>query len=246
LLATWVPIALVTLTLAHPVSADAAVLWYNGDSDGSSGALNRTAGSSSEPVFDDFIVPGNVSIWNITAVFSDNAVPVGTNTSGFTSANWSLRAGMSAGNGGTILFSGTGSPASWLATGRTLGASYTEYQVTVSALSNISLPPGTYWLNVQPNLTGSTPAYDSTTSGTNAIGTPAGNNGQAFYYDPGFANYSNTTTYLGSNLHDFSMGVSGQAAVPEPAVWMLLSAVGALHLGKRPRRNTDPLKAGSH
>ena len=52
-------------------------------------------------VYDDFIVPSG-SGWNVTAVFSDNL----PNTR-VTGANWEIRQGVSEGNGGTLIASGT-------------------------------------------------------------------------------------------------------------------------------------------
>jgi hypothetical protein len=89
------------------------------------------------------------------------------------------------------------------------GFGFTEYQIKVNDLS-VHLPQGDYFLNVTPtgDLTGR--SFDSTTSGVNCVGTPCGNNQNAFF-DSNFFGFFFTSTgnpALGQP-YDFSMGVNG-------------------------------------
>src|SRR6266513_2453279 len=123
-----------------------------------------------------------------------------------TGATWEIRQGISEGNGGTLIASGTTVTPVVTATGR--GAfGFSEYMVEVTGL-NVNLPPGTYFLNVTVvgDLTGR--SFDSTTSGTNCVGTPCGNNQNAFFNSNFFgANFTSTANE--GQPTDFSMGVEG-------------------------------------
>src|SRR5262249_18205103 len=113
--------------------------------------------------------------------------------------------------------------------------------------------PGTYWLAVTPHGFGGPQAsLNSITDGLNAIGSPPGDNGNAFLNSP----------LLGADFEalddifffpDFSMGVAGRVVaaqgVPEPASFMLtafglagllVTASGAK--GKRTRIRRDSCK----
>ncbi len=147
--------------------AAATTLWYNGDFNGVDSWTNGTyvAGQPSiiSRVYDDFIVP--VGGWHVTEVWSNNLL-----SGNFTQAEWSIRSGVSAGNGGTLVASGTGSFTP-VATGRS-GFGNNEYTVKVTGL-DIFLAQGTYWLSVAPiNANPSASDVDSitTTSGANAVG----------------------------------------------------------------------------
>src|SRR5438552_15224802 len=69
------------------------------------------------------------------------------------------------------------------------------------------LPAHFYWLNVTPigDLTGR--SFDSTTSGANCVGTPCGNDMNAFFNSNFFgANFTSTANE--GQPSDFSMGVN--------------------------------------
>jgi len=202
-------------------------LWYNGDFDGVNGLSNEINSSISQSnVYDNFNVTGN---WTITSLFSNNLMNFTAST-----AVWEIRTGVSAGNGGTLVASGT-SAATQTATGLS-GFGYEVYKIEVSGL-NINLGPGTYWLTVAPEDAGGGRSFIATTSGANAIGTPAGNDGNAFFNSTFFgANFAPTQNYI-SGSSDFSMGVNG--SVPEPATLALLG-LGIAGMAYHRRR---PLKA---
>jgi hypothetical protein len=180
------------------------VLWYNGDFDGVDGLTNEqdTFASGYSHIFDDFNVPDGPG-WDVASVFSDNLLS--TTVIG---ASWEIHQGVSAGNGGTIIASGMTSTPTVTATGRS-GFGFTEYMVEVDGLS-VHLDPGTYWLNVTPigNLDGNR-SFDSTTSGANCVGTPCGDDDNAFLDSTLFGAVFEPVADFGSQFHDFSMGIKG-------------------------------------
>src|SRR5207247_7185106 len=90
--------------------------------------------------------------------------------------------------------------------------SFDEYMVEVTGL-NFSLSPGTYWLNVTPIGDLSGRFFDTTTSGVNCVGTPCGNNQNAFFNSNFFgANFTSTANE--GQPTDFSMGVNGTTGCP--------------------------------
>ena len=219
------------LLLGTASLSQAQVLWYNGDLDGRDGLSNKTNTQvPNSNIYDDFIIPVGQT-WNVTGVFSNDAVRGAT----VTSATYQIRQGVSSGNGGTLLFSGAGTP-TVTATGRTINGD-SEFTVSL-ATSGIVLTSGTYFLNVTPVGNGRGKFFLSTTSGANAVGTPPGNNGNSFlnsaYYG---ANFTPASNFVGSPA-DFSEGVLGKvvAPVPEPGSIALLtglSLTGAAFLRRR-------------
>ena len=167
-------------------------LWYNGDFNdvnGLANEMNTLAGQSS--IYDNFIVPGPG--WHITSIFSDNLA--NTNVTG---ATWEIRSGVTEGNGGTVVASGTTTTPVVTPTGRS-GFGFTEFMVEVTGLS-VDLAPGTYWLNVTPVGDGSGRSFDSDTSGANCVGLPCGNDDNAFINstDFGFV-FHNTSSAMSAN-----------------------------------------------
>ena len=197
-------------------SPTAAALWYNGDFNGVNGLANErdtSLGSGQfASVYDNFNVTG--SGWNVTEVFSNNLM--WTNVTG---ATWEIRSGTTLlTTGGTLVASGTTAAPIVTATGRSSGQFY-EFQIKVTGLNVFLpvLPAGQfYWLNVTPigDLTGR--SFDSTTSGANCVGTPCGNDQNAFFNSNYFgANFADTADFGPDG--DFSMGVSGTVAgAPTP------------------------------
>jgi hypothetical protein len=203
-------------------------LWYNGDFDGVNALANeRNTLIAQAAVYDDFIVTG---LWHITAIFSDNLL----NTV-VTGADWEIRTGISEGNGGTLVASGTTSSPTVTATGRS-GFGYNEFMVEVTGLS-LNLAPGAYWLNVTPVGNGTGRSFNTTTSGTNCVGTPCGNDDNAFWNSTSFgAGFRHIDDTVCTGCHDFSNGVIG-SVIPEPATVALLTCgVGALLIVVRRRR----------
>lgn len=205
---------MLTFAFTAHVSAQAlpGSLWYNGDFNGVNALSNENNTSLGNgqfaSVYEDFNVTG--SGWVITSVYSNNLL----NTV-VTGADWEIRSGVSAGNGGTLVASGTTSSPVVAPTGRA-GFGDTESSVEVTGL-NVTLAPGTYWLNVTPVGDGTGRSFMSDTSGTNSVGTPGGNDMNAFFNSNFFsANFAPTDTQ--GQPGDFSGGVIGtsvSAGVPD-------------------------------
>jgi hypothetical protein len=214
-----------TICLAMPARAD--TLWYNGDfASMSFGVLNGinmtfdglfpTAGNAT--VYDDFNVPAGTGGWHIETVWSNNLM----NFTSVTQATWSIRTNLSSGDAGTLIASGT-SAATQTPTGRSL-FELTEFTIRVSGLA-IDLLPGTYWLAITPHgFGGAQASLDSKTDGLNAIGSPPGNNGNAFLNSPLLNADFEALDDLFTRA-DFSMGVAGEVVaaqlVPEPTSFTL-------------------------
>jgi hypothetical protein len=200
--------------------------WYNGDLNHVNGLANERDDSLGlgeyAHVFDDFIVP-NGQTWNVTGVYSNNY----NNMTGLTGVEWSIRQGITTGNGGTLIASGTNTGNNYQVLFHNPGDfGYTEFSVNALNLSGISLTAGTYFLNVTPIGSGNGRSFTSDTSGAGCIGNPCGNNGNAFFDSNFFgANYQPTGTQ--GQPGDFSMGV--QVAEPEPPPWAMM-AMGAVVL----------------
>src|SRR5450432_122807 len=192
---------------AHSIlQAPPGSLWYNGDFNdvnGLSNELDTSLGSGEfGSTYDDFIISDSGG-WDVTAVFSDDL----TNT-GITGANWEIRQGVSGGDGGTLIASGTTNTPVVTDTGRS-GFGYIEHQVLVDGLS-VHLDPGTYWLNVTVIGDLTDRAFVSTTSGADCVGTPCGNNQNAFFNSNFFGfNFISTGDPALGQPYDFSMGVIG-------------------------------------
>ena len=205
-------------------------VWYNGDLNHVNGLANERDSSLGigqyAHVFDDFIVPTG-QIWDVTGLYSNNYDSYPTSTVG---VEWSIRQGITAGNGGTLIASGTAGPGSFQIIFHNAGDfGYTEYSVVAQNL-NILLTSGTYFLNVTPIGNGFGRSFDSDTSGAGCIGTPCGNNGNAFF-DSNFFGANYQPTSMQGQPGDFSMGVicGGEFCVPEPPPWAIM-ATGAVVL----------------
>ena len=204
---------LLATTAACPLYAD-VTLWYNGDFDGVNGLVNQGAGSPSVAyVYDDFTISSGT--WTLTGAFSNNLMSTFAD-----SADVEIRSGVSAFNGGTLVYGAYGVSFSQAPTGRS-GFNLQEYTIAVD-LPNIVLGPGTYWLMVAPALTGV--SFVSTTSGANCVGQPCGTGNNSFFYSVDFGgNFNPATDYL--TPADFSMGVIGtSSAVPESSSLIMLGS----------------------
>jgi len=188
-------------------AASPIVLWYNGDLNNVNGLANeQNTAVADAHVYDNFIVPAGPG-WDLTSVFSDDL----SNTT-ITGATWEIRTGVSAGNPGTLVASGSTATPVVTPTGR-MAFGFTEFQVEVTGLT-LHLPPLAagqfYWLNVTVVGNGAGRAFDSQTSGANAVGMPPGNDMNAFFNSTTFAaNFLSTCDPSIGQCADFSMGVKG-------------------------------------
>jgi uncharacterized protein (TIGR03437 family) len=150
--------------------------WYNGDwTTGIPGWANYYVSDQDfARTYDNFVVP--TGGWTITSVFSNNAL-ASTSMTIPTEAVWEIRSGVSAGNGGSLVAFGRGAIVPYVGTRYADGE--TLFRVQVDGL-RVQLAPGTYWLAVTPVM-GDLGSYICVTTGTNAIGKPAGNDGNGYY-----------------------------------------------------------------
>ena len=103
-------------------------------------ATNNRSLSSDNGIYDDFTVATPLLI---TRLFTNNSM-------NYTAAGayYEIRSGVSAGNGGTLLTSGTVVPTQTL-TGRTFQF-YPEYTIAATLTVPFALGPGTYFMSVRP------------------------------------------------------------------------------------------------
>jgi hypothetical protein len=131
-----------------------------------------------------------------------------------TSATWEIRTGVSSGNGGTLVASGSGA-VTQTATGRS-GFGFTEYTDSVAVSPAVTLPYGTtYWINVTPVCAGcGGRAFESNVppaTAANHVG-PANVLNTSYFNSVFFgANFTNANNEGPFPL--FSFGVSGTATV---------------------------------
>jgi PEP-CTERM motif len=216
-------VTLLGLGFAGPARAD-VVLFYAGDFEPTNPSadilLNVRFGSSgSVNAYENFIVPAGQT-WNVHGLFSNN---LEITIAGITSADWSIRTGVSAGNGGMIIANGT-SLVAISPTGRTFHGE-TESRFEVDNL-NVTLGPGTYWLNVTPvGSINEGSFFNANTFGLNAVGSdfpgqqfrdpgksgPFGNANEFAFFDPNEFNL----------LSDGVVGIQQEVAVPEPSTVLL-------------------------
>ena len=203
-------------------SASAANLYfYGGDWEpndpNANGLANGTSGGfPGDPygsaVYQNFVAGTGI---HVTGLFTNNAINY-IPTSGY----WEIRSGVSEGNGGTLVASGTGrvtnSP-----TGRS-GFDYDEYNNTVSGL-NVDLPANTYWFAVVPTCPTCEGLSYNTNSlhGVNAVGTQISDQQywNSSYFGVNFTNADNGILQ-GST---FSSGVYAYVT-PEPSSLILLGS----------------------
>jgi PEP-CTERM motif len=218
------------VTLGQSARAD-QTLWYNGDMDGRDAFTNQT-GAPDGLIYDNFIVPVGQT-FTLTGVFSNNVMLDDGTAS---TAYYEIRSGVSAGNGGTLLYSGDGAD-SITATGRTFsfGGLVVPEFTNLVAVSGITLAAGTYWLAVAPDVSDQD-SFISTTSGANAVGSPPGNDGNSFfsssYFGISFLPTSDPSLE-DAGTWDYSMGVMGVAnstSVPEPST-LVLGLLGLVTAG---------------
>ncbi|HLO99790.1 MAG TPA: PEP-CTERM sorting domain-containing protein [Fimbriimonas sp.] len=208
--------------------AQAQTVFYSGDFNGVNGHASQMGGTVFEDmrIYDDFVLSQTTTITGVFANFLQ------FNQQGANSIYWEIRQGITPGNGGTVVHASTVSPATVTATGNGLSI-YTEYKYE-SAVSSFDLAPGTYFLTVA--LSGPyDSAYLSETEGANGVGSTIGNN-SAFLDAWDVVNNDHFEVWTPKST-DYSMGLVGTAAVPEPAS-ILAIGLGIGALARRKRQTT--------
>lgn len=148
------------------------------------------------------------------------------------SGYWEIRSGVSEGNGGTLVASGTGAVTN-TPTGRSYFG-YDEYTNLVSDLG-VSLPAGQYWFAVVPvcpTCEGQA-AYNGNTFGANSIGKSDLN--LEYFNSPSHGiNFLNPNDNNG-HFPTFTSGVYADPEVPEPGSLLLMGTgiVGVIGMLRR-------------
>jgi len=200
--------------------ANAATLFYGGDLDLNDPNQNGLANENDAIVggspygaatYQNFIIKD--PDWDITGLWTNN---LSTNTP--VNGYWEIRSGVSEGNGGVLIASGTTSITN-TPTGRS-DFGYTEYTNKVT-FPSIDLNSGQYWFAVVPACpTCAGRTFNSDTDGLNSVGSQT--SGQQYFNSAFFgANFTNANNEGVFNI--FSSGVEG-TITPEPSSLIMLGS----------------------
>lgn len=214
-------IAVLAASLAIAQPASAQILWSNGYGNFLGGQVNQdnlTWNNWAARSYDNFTLTSQSLITGFFGYFENaNGQPAD-----WTAATWEVRTGLSVGNSGTLIASGSG------AVNRV--ASEGVYYSELTGL-NLQLGPGNYWLFFAPQTTYDTYAVFSKLVSNNANAVNAVQD-----------NYNMWAFYNGAPedglQFDLAMGAFGQMnVVPEPASIALVGAgLGVLGVIARRRR----------
>ena len=229
---------LLATTVAHAATS------YNGDFNGPDLNVTQADTLSDMFVFDqvNILDPHVTSIWGNFLIYQQFA-------SSSLGLNYQIRTGVSSGNGGTLVASGSVLNLQQTPTGRsTQNSAYPEIQLLGTV--DLNLAPGVYWLGLQNN-EGTNPPAQWTSFLAQTFGGDNGPSGDpnpvpqnAILDQSAFATGTELADYVQQGA-DFSIGVSsvtsgpgpgpGPTPLPEPATaWLLgVAAMGLFGLTRR-------------
>jgi hypothetical protein len=227
---------LLLLLTASPLWADFATYFYGGDFDPNNPNANGLSNENDALVkgnpygaatYQNFVV-SNLPL-GVGGLFTNNLSTVHPST-----GYWEIRNGVSEGNGGRLIASGT-APMTQTPTGRS-GFGFAEYHDLVGCdasnwphctFLNVTLPTGTYWFAVAPNDVPPTAkdyatdrSFNSNTFGLNRVGTEFDN--QQFFNSSFFGAIFTNANNKGV-FPSFSSGVEG-TFIPEPSSLILFGS----------------------
>lgn len=195
-------------------------LFYGGDTNTSSPADNGFANENTLLVPDTttwgaFTVPAGQT-WTVDGLFI-NTIADGYNGLDPSTSSWTIASGVSEGDGGSVVASGTSTAAgtSFNATGR-FPFGFTEYTLKVKVSPAVVLSAGTYWTTIVPQCTDSgngscsiAQYYFDDTFGLNRYG-PLEPANVGYFNSSYFGfNYANTCEVSSTGCQAFSFGVIG-------------------------------------
>jgi len=234
----YLAMLILLLVVASPLWGSTA-FFYGGDLDLSDPNQNGLANETDAIVggnpygaatYQNFVTSSVVVSGLFTNDLMSDSLMVPATAKSVPTAYWEIRSGVSEGNGGTLIASGTGFD-NVTRTGRS-DFGYNEYRNQVGGLS-VSLASGTYWFAVVPQAVNNSPgrSFNSDTDGLNGIGTQIDN--QQFWNSAFFgANFTNANnegafrTFSSGALTPCREGeacsLGGLADVPEPSALMLV------------------------
>jgi len=205
--------------LVPPSYCAPVCLFYGGDTNTSASNVNGFANENtllvpSTTVWGAFNVPSGQT-WTVDGLFI-NTIADGYNGLDPSTSSWTIASGISAGNSGTVIASGTSTTTgtSFKPTGR-LPFGFTEYTLKVRITQTV-LTSGTYWVNITPQFTNTANGSCSiaqyfwdNTFGLNRYG-PLEPANEGFFNSSYFGfNYANDCTVSTTGCQALSFGVIG-------------------------------------
>jgi hypothetical protein len=206
--------------LVPPSYCSPSCLFYGGDTNPASPADNGFANENTllvpaTTVWAAFNVPTGQT-WTVDGLFI-NTIADGYNGLDPSTSSWTIASGVSEGNAGTVISSGTSTAAgtSFTVTGR-FPFGFTEYTLKVKTVPATVLSAGTYYVNITPQCTNSgngscsiAQYFFDDTFGLNRYG-PLEPANVAFFNSSYFGfNYANTCEVSTTGCQAFSFGVIG-------------------------------------